>query len=247
MTWVKKEMPKQCPLSTRTPNSRIFEEIPTNYDDALTYMEFLTALLRKVNCLINTVNLIIENVDGFGKDIEDLNTAVDEIKEQVLDISLTIAEIRGDISRIDDEIDTLHAKDADLQQQINDLPNLIYAVVDQKDAALKAEIQGIIDNNVVALQLQIANLTATFRSEFDDVWATIERLGNANYITVYDPNLAENITLQEFINNVYEGDRPYALTAGEYDTLELTASDYDGYQLSAYDYDFNGKRLLVVI
>lgn len=32
-----------------------------------------------------------------------------------------------------------------------------------------------------------------------------------------------------------------ALTAGEYDALELTASAYDAYELTAYDYDFNGK------
>lgn len=32
-----------------------------------------------------------------------------------------------------------------------------------------------------------------------------------------------------------------ALTAGEYDALELTAEDYDNYELTAYDYDFNGK------
>ena len=32
-----------------------------------------------------------------------------------------------------------------------------------------------------------------------------------------------------------------ALTAAEYDVLELTASDYDNYELTAYDYDFNGK------
>lgn len=36
-----------------------------------------------------------------------------------------------------------------------------------------------------------------------------------------------------------------ALTAGEYDALELTAEGYDNYELTAYDYDFNGKVLLV--
>lgn len=36
-----------------------------------------------------------------------------------------------------------------------------------------------------------------------------------------------------------------ALTAVEYDALELTASAYDAYDLTAYDYDFNGKNLLV--
>ena len=35
-----------------------------------------------------------------------------------------------------------------------------------------------------------------------------------------------------------------ALTAAEYDALELTASDYDAYEINAYDYDFNGKTIL---
>lgn len=35
-----------------------------------------------------------------------------------------------------------------------------------------------------------------------------------------------------------------ALTAGEYDALELTAEDYDNYEITAYDYDFNGKTIL---
>ena len=36
-----------------------------------------------------------------------------------------------------------------------------------------------------------------------------------------------------------------ALTAAEYDALELTAAAYDAYELTAYDYDFNGKIRLV--
>jgi len=36
-----------------------------------------------------------------------------------------------------------------------------------------------------------------------------------------------------------------ALTAGEYDALDLTADGYDTYELTAYEYDFNGKNLLV--
>ena len=35
-----------------------------------------------------------------------------------------------------------------------------------------------------------------------------------------------------------------ALTAAEYDALDLTASAYDAYDISAYDYDFNGKTIL---
>ena len=48
--------------------------------------------------------------------------------------------------------------------------------------------------------------------------------------------------INDIVSNLLSND---ALTATEYDTLELTASDYDNYELTAYDYDFNGKNLLV--
>ena len=35
-----------------------------------------------------------------------------------------------------------------------------------------------------------------------------------------------------------------ALTAAEYDALDLTASAYDAYDITAYDYDFSGKTIL---
>lgn len=44
---------------------------------------------------------------------------------------------------------------------------------------------------------------------------------------------------------VYKFHKTNALTASEYDALELTASAYDGYLLTAFDYDFNAKTLLV--
>ena len=35
-----------------------------------------------------------------------------------------------------------------------------------------------------------------------------------------------------------------ALTAAEYDALDLTAAAYDAYDITAYDYDFSGKTIL---
>lgn len=35
-----------------------------------------------------------------------------------------------------------------------------------------------------------------------------------------------------------------ALTASEYDALDLTAAAYDAYNMTAYDYDFSGKTIL---
>ena len=37
-----------------------------------------------------------------------------------------------------------------------------------------------------------------------------------------------------------------ALTAQQYDALNLTAQTYDNKKLTAYQYDFNGKSLLTM-
>ena len=47
--------------------------------------------------------------------------------------------------------------------------------------------------------------------------------------------------VDDIVSYFHTGD---ALTAGEYDALDLTAGAYDVYDISAYDYDFNGKTIL---
>lgn len=47
--------------------------------------------------------------------------------------------------------------------------------------------------------------------------------------------------VNDIVSYFHTGD---ALTAGEYDLLELTAGAYDAYDITAYNYDFNGKTIL---
>ena len=64
-------------------------------------------------------------------------------------------------------------------------------------------------------------------------------------ISVFDPTTGIYSPLQIVVDNLYNSSRENALTASEYDALELTATAYDAYQLTATDYDRNGKELLV--
>ena len=47
--------------------------------------------------------------------------------------------------------------------------------------------------------------------------------------------------VNDIVSYFHTGD---ALTAGEYDALDLTAEAYDAYDITAYDYDFSGKTIL---
>lgn len=64
-------------------------------------------------------------------------------------------------------------------------------------------------------------------------------------IKVIDPTSGMLADIQTVINNI-AGVGRNALTATEYDALNLTATAYDAKQISAYDYDYNGKTALAV-
>lgn len=65
---------------------------------------------------------------------------------------------------------------------------------------------------------------------------------------MYSPFTGEYVPLQTVISELasLHSDGPQgAITASEYDALELTAEDYDDLQISAYDYDWIAKSILV--
>lgn len=63
-----------------------------------------------------------------------------------------------------------------------------------------------------------------------------------NYTMMINPITGQYEDVRDVVNDIVSYfHTENALTAGEYDALDLTADDYDAYQLTAYDYDFNGK------
>ena len=112
-------------------------------------------------------------------------------------------------------------------------------------------------------------ITASVQAQFDAFEVEVRNLITApqNYLIAYtdsaearlqaqieaiqigDINVIDTTTgilspIQTVINNL-AGSSADALTATEYDALNLTATAYDNYDITAYDYDFKGKALLV--
>lgn len=73
----------------------------------------------------------------------------------------------------------------------------------------------------------------------------IENIVNTN-LFVYDPWTGERNSLYNIVLNLVDLHKKNALTAEEYDNLQITAEDYDAKQLSAEQYDFEAKSLLGV-
>lgn len=141
-----------------------------------------------------------------------------------------INEYSGKIEEIEEEIGKLKEEMQTFQEEVN-------ANINQQFIQLKSELQTMI---AVALNQATAYTDAKFTLLENEI-AQI----SVGQISVYDPTTGLYSPLQIVIDNLYGQGRADALTATEYDALDLTATAYDAYQLTAYDYDTNGKNLLV--
>lgn len=119
-----------------------------------------------------------------------------------------------------------------LQQAINDL----YSV---------AAIWGL-----TASQYDSLGLTA---DEYDNLQLSAIEYDTLGFKLLYkdpdlymiDPFTGNYVPLKDVIMSLVGLHRGDALTASEYDALDIDATTYDAYDLTAYDYDFSGKTLLV--
>lgn len=154
---------------------------------------------------------------------------VNYIKTQVIPVINNNAEILEDLKKIVDDIDVNFDE---LQREIDELDESIH----QELLTLKAQLEYTIILNVNTLNGRIDNEVATLNDRIDDI-----ALDDVNVLNPTN-GLVENV--QKVIDDIWNGQRTYALTCLEYDLLELTAEEYDNYELTAYEFDTNGKILL---
>lgn len=195
-----------------SPPNTLFQGISTDYQDNLTYVEYLLGVLKKMNEIIVQVNSntsFIENYDG------------------------RINALEAEIARLRTEIE-------DFETQVN-----------QEFAQLTVELRNLINTRLNEIRQELLSLIEVYRAESKAYTDTriqqVEEEINQiliGQITIHDPTTGFDSDLQTVINNIYDSTREEALTASEYDALELTATTYDGYEITAFNYDQYGKTIL---
>lgn len=197
-------MSKIPPLDISTPPNSLFEGVTTNWQNNVTYAEFLLGVLKKLNEMIATVNEHSDFIDNYAGQIEEMQKELAEFKQEWLQYQIDL--------------------NANITAQIN---------------AFKREVYGELTAQLTQMRSYIDVQDQALRDYIDTV-----ALGQ---IYLYNPATGEQQDLQTVINSLFDVSREDALTATEYDDLELTATYYDGQEISAYDYDVAGKTLLVPV
>lgn len=154
---------------------------------------------------------------------------LNEVIGQVNKNSEFIDKYSGKIEEIEAEIISLRNEMTEFEAQVN-------SNIQQQFATIRLELQAMI-----ATALNQANAYTDLVAE--GLEQDIQNIA-IGQITVYDPTTGQVESLQMVIDNLYNASRENAITASEYDALELTANDYDGLEITAIDYDQKGKTIL---
>ena len=155
---------------------------------------------------------------------------LNEMIDQVNSNTEFINGYAGDIERLENEFNDLVEENEqfklNLQVDINNQLN-----------AFRREVTNQLTIQINALRAYVDEQDTELKDYIDQI-----ALGQ---IELYNPSTGEMDDLQSIINDLYDTQRTDAVTATEYDGLELTANAYEAYDLTASEYDFHAKSLLV--
>ena len=156
---------------------------------------------------------------------------LNEVIAQVNKNTEFIDNYSGKIEEIEEEVAALRSEMTQFEQDVNQSIALQFAEI-------KVELQSMIATTLVQAKAYTDSVAANLEDEIQQI--------SIGQISVFDPTTGLYSPLQTVIDNLYTISRNDALTATEYDALELTATEYDAFKLTATQYDRNGKNLLIV-
>lgn len=186
----------------------------------MNYREILIRLMSM------TTPFVYDSEESFLEMLRKFYKYLHELTEASKAMSDDIEDLRTELNNFEDEIN-------EEIQRIND----ILVEYDIKIERVKNELQVYVNDEIANLRLYVDSEDALLNERIRQI-----EVGNIN---VYDPSTGLYSPIQIVIDNLYDMGRSNALTATEYDALELTATEYGAYDLTARDYDLNGKSLLI--
>lgn len=201
--------------------------LPTSFVDSMSYYEMLAWLCQYVtDTLIPQINLNSEEINALQEEFEILKA---EVEQAIQDIPQLRAEFEALVIRFDETVEELQAQydafEVEVEQEI-----------ESKIAEVRSAIMLVVDSYYQTLDNKIDDEISELHDEMEN-WAI------ANTI-VFNSLQGRETTLQVYLDDLAGLNRTDAITAKEYDDLELGAKEYDDKEITAHDYDYFGKVIL---
>ena len=173
-------------------------------------------------------------------DPRDMMTDVEFLLGILKKLNQVIAQVNKNTEFINEysgKIEEIEADIASLRQEMAEFKTEVNTSIALQFAEIKVELQSMIVTAVAEAKAYTDTIAAQLEEEIQEI--------SLGQISLFDHTTGLYSPLQTVIDNIYNASREDALTASEYDALDLSATAYDAYALTATEYDKNGKSLLV--
>ena len=180
----------------------VYNSIPLAFDESLSYLEELSAILKKLNEVIEEVNATTEFLEKYKDQYDEIQRMMEEL---IISINTRFEDI-----------------ESELETKFNDLTNQVLVLIDNNYNILKNYID----------------------EKYDELDYKIDHI-SIDSIQLRDPSTGLISNIQVVINNLFNTFNTDALTASEFDGLDLTCTAFETYQITAYEFDTQGKTILV--
>lgn len=153
-----------------------------------------------------------------------------------------------EIKKVDNKYSGVYAIVEKIESDFIAFKNEVNATVERYKNEILSSVDTKLEENynrVVELlsQYQIV-YKAYVDSQISSVNSRIDEI-EVGAVNVYNPITGIVEPIGKVVDDLYDQLRYNAITATEYDGLELTATTYDGYMITADNFDLNGKTILM--
>ena len=252
----------------------IYDWMTTHEADYQSLVDRVSALENEVNTFIDEINERFEELkngleeyiynqvqEALNQLILELGALENALRQLRIDLQGEITELRSGYMASDTALKFW--LEARLEQFKNEIPDLTTVNVWNPVRGAITSIQVCVNDlydisrtgaltayEYDSMELTAAEYDALDLSAYDYDNFARDILGRAGiyknpYYYMYSPFTGDYVPITTVINELAFLHRSDALTAAEYDALQLTAADYDAEDITAYDYDWSGKTILV--
>lgn len=201
-----------------------------NFRDKYPYTDFHELNLDWV---INTVSTNTTRIDTLETEFEQIEI----LSEEEIDAKIQTASDACN-AYTDAQIENVHTEITNeyteyVDSEISDLKS--YS--DAQDAQLKLYVDNQDSEMLATAEAYTDTREEATRQYIDD------KIINVTYM--FNPFRGYQTDVRVVVNDIIDDYlRVNAISAGDYDALNLSAGDYDALNINAYNYDFDGKEIL---
>lgn len=229
--------------------------LPTVFDQEIDYFTILSKLRGKINETINLIDELESEVTSMSSEFEDIKSRLTAVETKLDTIEAELKayiddQLEGVEERLDEKLEAYKAQiDAEIVELIADL-NRFKSEIESEITDFDTRLDQFNEYMINRFQ-ELTNyvnsteeaLRALLQVEIDDLQNQIDNLV-FELPDIYNPVEGINTSIQQAIIDLYELAQSDAITAQEFDALEITAAEFDALQITARDFDLHAKSIL---